>query len=130
MTQKVTHKFRKKKIANRKVPKSFKIPGGGGVRPGLENTQIEAALFLWGVPKSGCTRPLKSQSGSIFCHQKDQCVVFKSARQICKIITGRYENTHLEPCWQINLPIMKFSNKSISQKIPHTGDKASLDRCQ
>jgi hypothetical protein len=48
MTQKCPKSFRKK-LAYGKVPPKFqnsKIPGGGGVRPGLENTQIKAAFFL------------------------------------------------------------------------------------
>ena len=42
-------------------------------------------------PTSGNTRPPKSQFGAIFCHLNDHCVVFKSARQLWKISTGRYE---------------------------------------
>ena len=40
---------------------------------------------------SGCTRPPQSQSGAIFSHQNDHYVVFKSARQFWKNVTGRYE---------------------------------------
>ena len=40
---------------------------------------------------SGCTRPPQSQSGAIFFHLNDHCVVFKSARQFWKNVTGRYE---------------------------------------
>ena len=40
---------------------------------------------------SGCTRPAQSQSGAIFFHLNDHCVVFKSARQFWKNVTGRYE---------------------------------------
>ena len=41
---------------------------------------------------SGCTRPPQSQSGAIFCHQNNHCVVFESAGQFFwGEITGRYE---------------------------------------
>ena len=47
MTQKVPWKFQQKKLAYGKVPQKFQNSwGGGGVKPGLENTQIKAAFFL------------------------------------------------------------------------------------
>ena len=45
MTQK-GRKYSKKNEPMEKFPKSLKILGGGGLGPGLENTQIKAAFFL------------------------------------------------------------------------------------
>ena len=40
---------------------------------------------------SGCTIPSQSQSGAFFFHLNDHCVMFKSAWQFWKNVTGRYE---------------------------------------
>ena len=51
MTQKVPQKFQKK-LAYGKVPQEFQ-KSWGAVLPGLENTQIEAAIFFWEHPLAG-----------------------------------------------------------------------------
>ena len=53
--------------------------------------QQRKVFFFAKCSKSGCTRPPQSQSGAIFFHLNDHCVVFKSARQFWKNITERYE---------------------------------------
>ena len=49
MTQK-GRKYSKKNEPMEKFPKSLKILGGGGLGPGLENTQIKAAFFFQRLP--------------------------------------------------------------------------------
>ena len=52
---------------------------------------VSALDWLVFLHTSGCTRPPQSQSGAMFFHLNDHCVVFKSAIQFCKNVTGRYD---------------------------------------
>ena len=59
--------------------------------PGVLLPQLPVLLTQCVLSTSGCTRPPQSQSGAIFFHLNDHCVMFKSARQFWKNVTERYE---------------------------------------
>ena len=56
---------------------------------------------------SGCARPPQSQSGAIFCHLNDHCVVFESASRFKTTFPGRYEMVN-GPGWSLVQAVLLF----------------------
>ena len=74
---------------------------------------IQIITVILGL-KSGCTSLPQSQSGAIFRHLNDQCVLFKCAiltifgGKSPEDMTNKLQIMHLEPCWQGNGHIYDF----------------------